>query len=255
MQGRQTEQVSASTSGIDTWPDEQILAALWRRQARGVATTVRPYRHSPRRRIWWRRRSLQAAVSSMSAPAAPASSPNWTRLSCRGPSSIPPEQALALIAGGAASFDRLDGAVEDDPLLAFRDIGGVNTGPGDVVIGISASGSTLCHLRGAGRSASTPCRHHRHRLQCGRTIFNHVDVAIVLPSGARVLAGSTRMGAGTARSGAQSARAAAVKLGHVRGGAWSMSSAKMPRACSPGHGAHHRCRSRRGRRDVAQGRL
>jgi N-acetylmuramic acid 6-phosphate etherase len=133
---------------------------------------------------------------------------------------IAPDEAFAIVAGGAASFQRLDGAVEDDADQARADIAAANVSAADVVLGISASGATIytcAALKEAkARNAATI------GIACNERapIHQGATVAVTLPSGGEVLAGSTRMGAGTAQKAALNMLSTliAVKLGHVHDG-------------------------------------
>ena len=220
MQGRLTETVSQSASGIDTWPDQRILSALLGGQERAVA-------------------AVQAALPdlALAADLAAGALGRGGRLIYVGAGSsgliaaldalelpgtfgIAPDQAFAIVAGGPASFQRLDGAVEDDADQARADIAAAQVGAADVVLGISASGATIytsAALKEAqARGAATI------GIACNERAPIHQDatVAVTLLSGGEVLAGSTRMGAGTAQKAALNMLSTliAVKLGHVHDG-------------------------------------
>ncbi|HWA51299.1 MAG TPA: N-acetylmuramic acid 6-phosphate etherase [Dongiaceae bacterium] len=220
MQGRLTETVSQSASGIDTWPDQRILSALLGGQERAVT-------------------AVQAALPdlALAADLAAAALGKGGRLIYVGAGSsgliaaldalelpgtfgIAPDQAFAIVAGGPASFQRLDGAVEDDADQARADIAAAQVGAADVVLGISASGATIytsAALKEAqARGAATI------GIACNERAPIHQDatVAVTLLSGGEVLAGSTRMGAGTAQKAALNMLSTliAVKLGHVHDG-------------------------------------
>lgn len=220
MQGPQTELVSAAAQGLDTWPDQRILAALLAGQARGVTAVSGAYDGiaqaadliAARLRRGGRLIYVGAGSSGLIA--------KLDSLELPATFGIPPHQALALIAGGTASFERLDGAAEDIAELAQADITAAKIGGDDAVIGISASGTTIytcaalkeARARGAvtiGIACNQPA-----------PIFEDVAVAIALLSGPEVLAGSTRMGAGTAQKAALNllSTLTAIKLGHVHDG-------------------------------------
>jgi len=220
MLGRQTEAVSAAASGIDTWPDQRALAELLAGQGRGIAAVEAALpplgaaadllagRMAEGGRLIYIGAGSSGLIAKLDALELPATF------------GIPATQALALIAGGPASFEHLNGAAEDDPELGRHDISSVNVDAKDVVIGISASGSTIytcaalkeARVRGAA-TIGIACN-------AGAPIFEGVAVAIVLPSGGEVLAGSTRMGAGTAQKAALNllSTLTAMKLGHVHDG-------------------------------------
>ena len=55
---------------------------------------------------------------------------------------IPTERTPMLFAGGADALLKMTGGVEDDPALAAADLARAGLRPGDVVITVSASGTT-----------------------------------------------------------------------------------------------------------------
>jgi N-acetylmuramic acid 6-phosphate etherase len=220
MLGRQTEEVSAAASGIDTWPDQRALAALLAGQGRGVAAVeaalptlgaaadLLARRMADGGRLVYVGAGSSGLIAKLDALELPATF------------GIPATQALALIAGGAASFEHLDGAAEDDPELGKRDVAAVNVGAQDVVIGISASGSTIYTCAALKEAQARGAATVGIACNAGAPIFSGVDVSVVLPSGGEVLAGSTRMGAGTAQKAALNllSTLTAMKLGHVHDG-------------------------------------
>src|SRR5262245_18986870 len=220
MQGRQTEQVESEYQGIDTWPDEPALAAMLAAQARAVealrpaladlakaADLVADRLRNGGRLIYVGAGSsgLIARLDSLELP------PTF---------GIAPAQAIALIAGGGGAFQKLDASVEDNPAQAVADLDSVQANGKDVVICISASGSTIytcaaledARRRGAatvGIASNDPA-----------PIYKDADVAVRLLSGPEVLAGSTRMAAGTAQKAALNllSTLTAMKLGHIHDG-------------------------------------
>lgn len=220
MQGRLTETVSSQAAGIDTWPDQRILAALLGGQERAIAAVGAAFPDLARTadlaaaalgkggRLVYVGAGSSGLIAALDALELPATF------------GIPPHQALAIIAGGAASFQRLDGAAEDDAGQARADIAAAGIGPDDVVIGVSASGATIytCAALAAARARGAATI----GIACNESAPIHQDatIAITLPSGGEVLAGSTRMGAGTAQKAALNllSTLTAVKLGHVHDG-------------------------------------
>jgi len=109
------------------------------------------------------------------------------------------DRVVAVLAGGnAAMFRSVEGA-EDSAKQAVRDLRRLRLSPRDVVVGISASGSTPYVLSGL---------HYARRLGAktvGLTSNPHAslqrwaDVRIVPVVGPEVIAGSSRMKAGTAQ--------------------------------------------------------
>ncbi|MDT8857923.1 N-acetylmuramic acid 6-phosphate etherase [Paracoccaceae bacterium Fryx2] len=104
--------------------------------------------------------------------------------------------------------------------MAEADLAAVASGPGDVVLCLSASGSTpytLAIARGAARAgafviglANVP----------GSPLLEAADLAVLLDTGPEVMPGSTRLGAATAQKVALNLISVLVgiRLGHVHDG-------------------------------------
>lgn len=113
--------------------------------------------------------------------------------------STEPELVQALIAGGPkAVFEAQEGA-EDDADRGGRDLENVNARAGDVVVGITASGTTP-YVLGALEWARQRCI-STVGIACnpGSAIERVSDVAIAVDTGPEVIMGSTRLKAGTAQ--------------------------------------------------------
>jgi N-acetylmuramic acid 6-phosphate etherase len=220
MKARQTEQMSVEYRGLDTWPDERALGAMLDAQARGVAAVRGAFadiaaaagliadRIGRGGRLIYAGAGSSGLIAKLDAHELPATF------------GIPPRQALALIAGASGSFEGIDNRMEDSASQAAIDLAALAPSAADVVIGITASGSTpytcavLVEARRAGAAtAGIACNDPA-------PIFDAADVAIRLLSGPEVLAGSTRMAAGTAQKAALNllSTLAAIKLGHVYDG-------------------------------------
>ncbi|SDF44454.1 N-acetylmuramic acid 6-phosphate etherase [Limimaricola pyoseonensis] len=122
------------------------------------------------------------------------------------------------MAGGVPVDGAMTGETEDDVAAARAVLSELR--PGDLVIALSASGTTPyplaiargAHDRGA-RVVSIACNP-------GTPLLDAADVAICLATPPEALAGSTRMGAGTAQKAALNliSTRAGVLLGHVHDG-------------------------------------
>ncbi len=133
---------------------------------------------------------------------------------------IPPTQTPMMFAGGTAALLTMTGAVEDDPALAQADFTKAGIGKGDVVLCLSASGTTpytleIAHLaRAAGTTvagfANVP----------GSALLAMADLPVCIETGPEVVSGSTRMGAATAQKVALNMVSVLVGigLGHVHDG-------------------------------------
>ncbi|HEU5298870.1 MAG TPA: N-acetylmuramic acid 6-phosphate etherase [bacterium] len=128
-----------------------------------------------------------------------------------------PDLAQVVIAGGAGAGVQSAAPLEDDAELGARDLATRAPGPGDVVIGLAASGRTpyvlgaLRRAREAGAATVAVCSNPRTPMTTA------ADIAIVADTGPEVLTGSTRMKAGTAQKMILNmlSTAAMVRLGKV----------------------------------------
>lgn len=127
-----------------------------------------------------------------------------------------PGRVIGLIAGGGAALRHSVEGAEDDPAAAAADIAAVAPGPGDLVIGIAASGATpyvlaaLAAARGAGADTAI--------LSCNPAApVPPGAAAAVIDTGPEVLPGSTRLKAGTATKIALNmiSTAAFARAGHI----------------------------------------
>lgn len=110
-----------------------------------------------------------------------------------------PAEVVGLLAGGDGAFAVAVEGAEDDAELAVADLQALQVGPGDVVVGLAASGRTpyvVAALHHAGRvgagTVSVACN-------AGSAISALADVAIEVETGPEVITGSTRLKAGTAQ--------------------------------------------------------
>lgn len=132
----------------------------------------------------------------------------------------PEARTLFLIAGGDGALLRAVENAEDSRTDGARRIAEAEVGPGDVVLGLAASGATpftvaaLAQARrcgaltvGIGNNPDTP-------------IFAACDRPILVETGGEVLAGSTRMKAGTAQKVVLNlfSTLVMIRLGRVYGG-------------------------------------
>jgi N-acetylmuramic acid 6-phosphate etherase len=107
----------------------------------------------------------------------------------------PPSQIQAVIAGGPrAVFRSREGA--EDRAAAARAAARQRVRPGDVVVGIAASGVTPFVREGLREARRRKAR--TILVTCNPAARPPVDVRIAVPTGPEVLAGSTRLKAGTA---------------------------------------------------------
>jgi N-acetylmuramic acid 6-phosphate etherase len=127
------------------------------------------------------------------------------------------DRIVFLIAGGLANLAHIDPEAEDDAAGAAADVAALGQLNRDVVIALSASGSTpytLARAKAARESgASLVALSNRAR----SALLNVADHPIFLDSGPEALHGSTRLAAGTAQKCALGilSTIANSRLGHV----------------------------------------
>ena len=133
--------------------------------------------------------------------------------------STDPEMVQCLMAGGyGAIFKAVEGA-EDSKELGIQDMKNVSFQPGDVLVGIAASGRTPYVLGcmeyarelGAATIAVTCCP--------GSVLDTYADIGIAPAPGPEVVTGSTRMNSGTAQKMVLNmlSTGTMIKLGKVYG--------------------------------------
>ena len=131
---------------------------------------------------------------------------------------IPREQIVFLLAGGLSSLTHMEGAPEDDSILAEKDAAAI--APSDCVICVSASGSTPYAVAIADIAKARGAKVIAMANNGNAKLFHEADIRILLETPPELVAGSTRMGAGTAQKIAFNmlSTLAAIKLGHVHDG-------------------------------------
>src|SRR5262245_53987678 len=109
---------------------------------------------------------------------------------CEATFSTPPGLVVALVAGGSTAAPLTQAAAEDDRAAGVRDLGALDVGPGDAVVGVTASGSTpyvLGALEAAGATgALTVCLVCTPGSALGELVDHEIDVVV----GPEFLAGS-----------------------------------------------------------------
>jgi N-acetylmuramic acid 6-phosphate etherase len=130
---------------------------------------------------------------------------------------VDPARIVFLIAGGAERAHRIDGAAEDDRDAARGAIDGLGAMEGDVVVAVSASGSTPYTLSGAEAARAKGASLVALANRAGSPLLALADYPILLDTGREALQGSTRLGAGTAQKCALGllSTLANARLGHV----------------------------------------
>jgi N-acetylmuramic acid 6-phosphate etherase len=132
---------------------------------------------------------------------------------------VSPELVRGIIAGGDRALKQSSEASEDRPEAGAADLLASGFGPGDVLVGIAASGRTPYVLGAIAKAREMGA------ITCGISCTPHselsraVDYPIEPKPGAEVLAGSTRLRAGTATKLVLNmiSTAVMVRLGYVYG--------------------------------------
>lgn len=133
---------------------------------------------------------------------------------------IPADRTPVLFAGGAAALLALAGAVEDDAAAATRDLATACLTAGDVLVAVSASGSTPYTLAVADAARTAGITVIGIANAAGSPLLAAADHPVLLDTGPELVAGSTRMGAATAQKIALNliSTLTGVLLGHVHDG-------------------------------------
>jgi N-acetylmuramic acid 6-phosphate etherase len=130
----------------------------------------------------------------------------------------PPNLIQAIIAGGTTALQRSVEGAEDDETNGALAVDARNVAPGDLVIGISASGRAP-FVRGAlARAREIGVK--TILVTCNKPSGNELfDLLVDLPTGPEIVTGSTRLKAGTATKIALNiiSTGAMVRLGRVHG--------------------------------------
>ncbi len=112
---------------------------------------------------------------------------------------IPSQRTPMLFAGGADALLKMAGGVEDDPGLAAADFSRAGLRAGDVLIAVSASGTTPYTLAVCDLAAQAGVRVVGIANVPGAALLQVAEVPVLLDTGAEIVAGSTRLGAATAQ--------------------------------------------------------
>lgn len=137
---------------------------------------------------------------------------------------LDPHRVVILMAGGLpgslAGHPALPGGPEDDGAAGLQAVEDVRVGPADLVIAVTASGSTPYVLAIAEAARARGARVVGLANNGGAPLFSHSDIAVLLSTPPEIVAGSTRLGAGTAQKIALNLMSTlmASLLGHIHAG-------------------------------------
>jgi N-acetylglucosamine-6-phosphate deacetylase len=132
---------------------------------------------------------------------------------------VEPGTFVGVMAGDLQAFHEEAAEAEDGETEGRRAIAGLDVGAGDLVVGVSASGSTpftlAAQLEARERGASTACVVNA----AGSEMAGAADLPVEVITGAEILSGSTRLKAGSAQKMVLNAISTATLagLGYVHG--------------------------------------
>lgn len=218
MPSAATERLHPAAKGLDARPDDAILATLLAAQieaAKAVSSALPALAAGADLMAAALRAGGRLVYAGAGSSALMA---NADGMELHGTYGVDPASVLLLTAGGLPQDARMPGATEDDAAEGRRDAERIR--PGDVVIAVTASGSTPYPLAVAVAARARGARIIAIANTAGAPIFDCADVAVGLPTPPEVIAGSTRMGAGTAQKIALNLMSTlmGIRLGQVHDG-------------------------------------
>ena len=194
-----TETINPRYRDLDAWDPLSALQAMWEGQMAAAAAV----------------QSALPAIAAASVAAAArlarggrlayAGAGTSGRIGVQDGAELPPtfdwpvERLLLLMAGGDQAFTHSIENAEDNAIAGTAIVATHGIGPGDVVIGTAASGSTpfTAAVVQAARAAGALTIGLSN--SAGGTLLSLAEHPILVETGAEVIAGSTRMKAGTAQ--------------------------------------------------------
>jgi len=132
---------------------------------------------------------------------------------------VPDGVIIPILAGGEQAFLRAVEGAEDDSRAAVTALEAHEFSAADALVGIAASGATPFTLAAVRYAASMGALTGAIVNNVGAPVAEAADVAVVIDSGAEVIAGSTRLSAGTVQKVALNVLSSTVmiRLGKTRG--------------------------------------
>jgi N-acetylmuramic acid 6-phosphate etherase len=209
-----SEDAAPRFKGLDTWPTAEVLEALWSSQSRAMAACLsalpqlEPVVDAAIGRLQGASGRLVYAGAGSSGMIAALDALDLA------PTFSWPEERTAVFLAGALGLERPpDPAAEDDAAAGRARAREAGVGSADVVLGVSASGGssyTVGVVEEARRSGAMTVA------VCGRAdspLVRAAEHAVVVDTGAEVIAGSTRLAAGTAQKVVLNLFSTAVMVG------------------------------------------
>lgn len=203
-----TETTDPGFADLDAWPLERILGALVERNRHAVDAVAQA------------RDALARAAAGIEARLDGGGRLVYVgagtsgRIALQDAAELPPtfgfERALVLLAGGESAGRRAKEGAEDDRDEAVAAVDAAAIGPDDALVGIAASGHTPYTIAAVERARERGAFTVGMANNPDGGLLDAADVAVLLDTGAEVLAGSTRLAAGTAQKVALNALSTAV---------------------------------------------
>ncbi|MCF3973354.1 N-acetylmuramic acid 6-phosphate etherase [Paracoccus salsus] len=220
MAGDATEARHPGSAGLHRQPADRVLAVLMNAQVAALSA-LRPALPAIERAAESGAQALLAGGRMGYAGAG--SSGLMAMADClelSGTFGLAPERTPMLFAGGADALLHMMGGVEDDPDLARRDLDRARLSAGDVLLVLSASGTTPYALAAAEAARARGVTVAGFANVAGSALLHAADIAVLIETGAEVITGSTRMAAATAQKVALNLLSVlvAIRLGHVHDG-------------------------------------
>jgi len=195
-----TEDVALRFRDLDTWPDGEILDALLERNLAALAA-VRPALPALERAAAGAASRLRRGSGRLVYAGAGTSG----RLAVLDAVELaptfgwPPERLGYLLAGGEGALVRPAEAAEDAAGEGERRVRETGLGPGDVLVGVAASGRTPFTIAAVRAARSLGALTVGMANNPRTPLLEAAEVDVLLETGPEVVAGSTRLAAGTAQ--------------------------------------------------------
>ena len=215
-----TETMQARYQGLDAWDDDAILAAFTEGQERAVAALhgargpIAAAATAIATRTGDVGRIIYAGAGSSGLIAA------LDGMELGGTFGWPDERIAFVLANGRTLQPGMAGIAEDDAVRGRADMAALAPGPADVVIAVTASGTTAFTRAAAAAARAAGALVIGIANNQGSPLLHEADIPIFLDSGPEIIGGSTRMNAGTAQKAALGliSSLAMIRLGHVHDG-------------------------------------
>ncbi|HEY0478367.1 MAG TPA: N-acetylmuramic acid 6-phosphate etherase [Kofleriaceae bacterium] len=195
-----TEDAARRFRGLDSWPTAEILEALWTSQSDATAACMAALPALQRAVDGAVERLTQATGRLVYAGAGSSGMIAALDAYELGPTfNWPAARMVVFLAGGFDLSREPDGAAEDDATggrIRARD---ARLGTADVVLGISASGASAYTVAVIEEARAHGAMTIAVASRADSPLVRAADHAVVVATGAEVIAGSTRLAAGTAQ--------------------------------------------------------